>query len=171
MLTIVLPCYVYELKNQEFSQESLDQWLRLSYSKGPNRVGVFLPSPEDGNEFSFRNVVFSSYFEFRTVEKVHKPNDVECYTIVRTLYKKALAVLIISSFAVRMATVSHLNNENKKVIRQGPMPISTTNSHNTILSLIIWAGHVARMGEKRNAYSLLVETPERKRPLGRPRRR
>jgi hypothetical protein len=34
-----------------------------------------------------------------------------------------------------------------------------------------WAGHVARMGEKRNAYKLLVGTPEGKRPLGRPRRR
>jgi hypothetical protein len=34
-----------------------------------------------------------------------------------------------------------------------------------------WAGHVARMGEKRNAYRLLVGKPERKRPLGRPRRR
>jgi hypothetical protein len=34
-----------------------------------------------------------------------------------------------------------------------------------------WAGHVARMGEKRNAYRLLVEKPERKRPLRRPRRR
>jgi hypothetical protein len=34
-----------------------------------------------------------------------------------------------------------------------------------------WAGHVARMGEKRNACRLLVGKPERKRPLGRPRRR
>jgi hypothetical protein len=33
------------------------------------------------------------------------------------------------------------------------------------------AGHVARMGEKRNAYRLLVGKPEGKRPLGRPRRR
>jgi hypothetical protein len=33
-----------------------------------------------------------------------------------------------------------------------------------------WAGHVARMG-KRNVYRLLVGQPERKRPLGRPRRR
>jgi hypothetical protein len=32
-------------------------------------------------------------------------------------------------------------------------------------------GHVARMGETRNAYSLLVGKPEGKRPLGRPRRR
>jgi hypothetical protein len=34
-----------------------------------------------------------------------------------------------------------------------------------------WARHVARMGEKRNAYMLLVGKPEGKRPLGRPRRR
>jgi hypothetical protein len=34
-----------------------------------------------------------------------------------------------------------------------------------------WAGHVARMGEKRNAYRLSVGKPEGKRPLGRPRRR
>jgi hypothetical protein len=34
-----------------------------------------------------------------------------------------------------------------------------------------WAGHVARIGEKRNAYRLLVGKPEVKRPLGRPRRR
>jgi hypothetical protein len=36
---------------------------------------------------------------------------------------------------------------------------------------IRWAGHVARMGEKRNAYRLLVGKPEGKRPLRRPRRR
>jgi hypothetical protein len=33
-----------------------------------------------------------------------------------------------------------------------------------------WAGHLARMGEKRNAYRLLMGKPEGKRPLGRPRR-
>jgi hypothetical protein len=34
-----------------------------------------------------------------------------------------------------------------------------------------WAGHMARMGEKRNVYKLLVGKPEGKRPLGRSRRR
>jgi hypothetical protein len=34
-----------------------------------------------------------------------------------------------------------------------------------------WAGHVALMGEKRNAYRILVGKPGGKRPLGRPRRR
>jgi hypothetical protein len=36
---------------------------------------------------------------------------------------------------------------------------------------IRWAGHVARMGETRNAYRILVGRPEGKRPLGRPRRK
>jgi hypothetical protein len=34
-----------------------------------------------------------------------------------------------------------------------------------------WAGHVARMGETRNAYRTLVGNPEGNKPLGRPRRR
>jgi hypothetical protein len=34
-----------------------------------------------------------------------------------------------------------------------------------------WVGHVARMGEKKTAYSLLIGKLEGKRPLGRPRRR
>jgi hypothetical protein len=34
-----------------------------------------------------------------------------------------------------------------------------------------WAGHVVTVGEKRNAYRMLVGKPEGKRPLGTPRRR
>jgi hypothetical protein len=34
-----------------------------------------------------------------------------------------------------------------------------------------WVGHVARMGEGRNVYRLLMGKPEGKRPLERPRRR
>jgi hypothetical protein len=34
-----------------------------------------------------------------------------------------------------------------------------------------WARHVARMGEVRGAYNILVARPEGRRPLGRPRRR
>jgi hypothetical protein len=35
----------------------------------------------------------------------------------------------------------------------------------------IWAVYVAGIGEKRNAYRILVGKPKGKRPLGRPRRR
>jgi hypothetical protein len=34
-----------------------------------------------------------------------------------------------------------------------------------------WAGHVARMGEERNVYKVLMGKLEGKRPLGSPRRR
>jgi len=34
-----------------------------------------------------------------------------------------------------------------------------------------WAGHVARMGENRSVYRVLVGKPVGKKPLGRPRRR
>jgi len=34
-----------------------------------------------------------------------------------------------------------------------------------------WAGHVARMGEERGVYKVLVGKPEGKRSMGRPRRR
>jgi hypothetical protein len=34
-----------------------------------------------------------------------------------------------------------------------------------------WAGHVARMEERRNAYRILMGKAEGRRPMGRPRRR
>jgi len=34
-----------------------------------------------------------------------------------------------------------------------------------------WVGHVARMGERKGVYRVLAGKPERKRPLGRTRRR
>jgi len=34
-----------------------------------------------------------------------------------------------------------------------------------------WVGHVARIGEERGVYRVLLRKPERRRPLGRPRRR
>jgi hypothetical protein len=36
---------------------------------------------------------------------------------------------------------------------------------------IRWAGHVARMGEEKGVYRVLVGSPEGRRPMGRPRRR
>jgi hypothetical protein len=49
------------------------QWLRLALSKEPNRVGVSLPSPEEGNRSSSRNVVFPSTYDFGRWEKSRNP--------------------------------------------------------------------------------------------------
>jgi hypothetical protein len=59
-----------------------------------------------------------------------------------------------------------LHNEELRVLYSSPSIIRIIK-----LRRMRWAGHVARMGEKRNAYRLLARKPEGKRPLGRPRRR
>jgi hypothetical protein len=42
---------------------------------------------------------------------------------------------------------------------------------NSLVKYFRTAGHVAGIGERRGAYMVLVGKPERRRPLGRPRRR
>jgi hypothetical protein len=59
-----------------------------------------------------------------------------------------------------------LHNEELRDLYSSPSIIRIIKSRR-----MRWAGHVARMGEKRNAYRLLVGKPEGERPLGRPRRR
>jgi hypothetical protein len=59
-----------------------------------------------------------------------------------------------------------LHNEEIHKLYSSPNIIRMINSRR-----MRGAGHVARMGEKRNAYRILVGQPEGKRPLGRPRRR
>jgi hypothetical protein len=59
-----------------------------------------------------------------------------------------------------------LHNEKLHNLYCSPSVIRVTKS-----SMMRWAGHVARIGGKRNAYRILVRKPEGKSPLGRPRRR
>jgi hypothetical protein len=59
-----------------------------------------------------------------------------------------------------------LHNEELRDLYSSPSIIRIIKSRR-----MRWSRHVARMGEKMNAYRLLVGKPEGKRPLGRPRRR
>jgi hypothetical protein len=59
-----------------------------------------------------------------------------------------------------------LHNEELRDLYSSPSIIRMIKSRK-----MRWTGHVARMGETRTAYRLLVGKPEGKRPLGRPRRR
>jgi hypothetical protein len=59
-----------------------------------------------------------------------------------------------------------LRNEELHDLYSSPNIIRTIKSRR-----MRWAGHIARMGKKRNANRLLVGKPEGKRPQGRPRHR
>jgi hypothetical protein len=57
-----------------------------------------------------------------------------------------------------------LHNEEINNLYSSPSIIRTIKSRR-----MRWVGHVARMGEKRNVYRLLVGKSEGRRPIGRPR--
>jgi hypothetical protein len=59
-----------------------------------------------------------------------------------------------------------LHNEELNVLYSSPNIIRVIKSRR-----MRWAGYVARMGEGRGAYRILVGRPEGRRPLGRPRHR
>jgi hypothetical protein len=59
-----------------------------------------------------------------------------------------------------------LHNEELNNLYSSPNMVRVIKSRR-----IRWAGHVARMGEGKGVYRVLVGKTERRRPLGRPRRR
>jgi len=59
-----------------------------------------------------------------------------------------------------------LHNEELNDLYSSPNIVRVIKSRRTR-----WAGHVARMGEEKAVYRVLVGKPEGKRPMGRPRRR
>ena len=59
-----------------------------------------------------------------------------------------------------------LHNEKQNNLNSSPNIVRVIKSRR-----MRWTEHVARMGEERGVYRVLVGKPEGKRPLGRPRRR
>jgi hypothetical protein len=68
-------CSSFGILNSKRTSENRNCFLlqaKFALYKGPNRVGVTICSPEDGNRPTFLYVLFSSYLEFRTVDKAQK---------------------------------------------------------------------------------------------------
>ncbi|KAJ4431055.1 hypothetical protein ANN_19648 [Periplaneta americana] len=73
--------------------------------------------------------------------------------------------LLFSTTAIRFILVGYSLSRRKPSDKSFPPPRSFTKGR------LRWARHVARMGESRKAYRVLVGRPEGKRPLRLPRRR
>jgi hypothetical protein len=95
-----------------------------------------------------------------------------CAVIVQiSLWRRAsvsccLGVMLFEWNVVPECRLRKLHNEEFHNLYSSPSIIRMIKSRR-----MRWAGHVARMGEKRNAYRILVWKPERNEPLGRSRRR
>jgi hypothetical protein len=59
-----------------------------------------------------------------------------------------------------------LHNDELHILYSSPNIVRVIKSR-----MMSWAGHVARMGDEKGVYRVLVGGPKGKRPLGRPRRR
>jgi hypothetical protein len=82
-------------------------------------------------------------FENRVLRTVFRPKRAEVTGEWRKLHSEELHILYFSPNIIRRIKLRRMR----------------------------WAGHVARMGEERNVYRVLIGKSEGKRPLGRPRPR
>jgi hypothetical protein len=78
-------------------------------------------------------------FENRVLRRIFGPKRDELTGLLKALHNEELRDLCSSPSIIRMITSRRMR----------------------------WTGHVARIGEKSNAYRILVGKPEGKRPLGR----
>jgi hypothetical protein len=109
-------------------------------------LGVGLTFPHRKKIACYKNSQEASSVVLR---RIFRPKRDEV-TDWRKLHNEELHNLYVSPNIIRM-----INQESLKKSRM----------------MMRWAGHVARMWEKRNAYMILVGKPEGRKPLGRQRRR
>jgi hypothetical protein len=104
-------------------------------------VHLFLDS--NAAKITFILVIPLLFFENRVLRRIFGPKRDEVTGEWKRLHNKELYALYSSPNIIRVIKSRRLR----------------------------WAGHVARMGERRGAYRALVGKPEGRRPLGRSRRR
>jgi hypothetical protein len=112
-------------------------------------------------EQSYRSVTLATHFLYSWgLEPMEPSCMLQAHRMVLS-YEGSTLPRLISTRSNRLS-----RNEEFHNLYSSPRIIGTVKSR-----IIRWAGLVARMGEKRNVYVLLVGRPEGKRPLGRRRRR
>jgi hypothetical protein len=88
-------------------------------------------------------------------------------TVISELHFNIVSNEILSSFQQRGREAT--DDDYSCLVSLAHSTIRLWIRYTTLSRRMRWAGHVARMREKRNAYRLLVGKPERKRLLGRTR--
>jgi hypothetical protein len=90
----------------------------------------------------------------------------ECETRLRVFENRVLRRTVRPKMVEVTGSWKKLHNEELLSLRSSPSVIWMIKSRR-----MRWAGHATWIGEKRNAYRILVGKPEEKRPLGRPKRK
>ena len=106
--------------------------------------------------------------------KVTASSPVAGDSVVKKLLVKVSRIIsyCVAPIWYKCTNISHLYSEDggSRCFQNTQSPLPSCKSI-TWLITVIWAGHVARMGEERGVYRVLVGKPEGRRPLGRPRHR
>ena len=78
---------------------------------------------------------------------------------------------LVKTFLLLRLTISHIHKSWKHISALPPPPSTAAHCYYCRPAKDSWAGHVARVGGRRDVYRVLLGKPEGKRPLGRPRRK
>ena len=132
---------------------------------------------------------YFSYHRGHFPLNVHRTKAMNVQSIIKVIWKEPVVVYGCETWSHTLRKESRLRVFENRVLRGefGPKRDGVTGDwrkiHNKELNgtysspnfvrviksrIMRWPGHVARMGETRGAYKVLVENPEGKKPLGRP---
>ncbi|KAJ4440722.1 hypothetical protein ANN_08870 [Periplaneta americana] len=139
------------------------EWINLAQAGGKRPSGRPRRRWEDNIKMDLREV---GYDDREWINLAQDRNQWRAYVRLRVFENKVLRKIFGAKKDEVTGEWRKLHNTELHALYSSPDII-----RNIKFRRLRWAGHVARMGEFRNAYRVLIGRPEGKRPLGRPRRR